>query len=171
MRRKNRRGWQYINIIFGKVDARFQFGNQIDERLLNGPDTARERAVELLGGNLRLIQRLRVDQIAHGLGLRQVEPASKKCPLGKFAGPRQTRSRSNAGTHQEFQNHRRAMRGKLDYIFAGVGMWRGKPGDDGLVESCSGSRVEKFGKARLRRSQRVTQAQQRRSDSHSLRPA
>ncbi len=55
---------------------------------LTALNAAGERAFHLLRGDAGLVQRLRVDQIAHGFSLREIDAAGEKRALGEFAGIR-----------------------------------------------------------------------------------
>ena len=72
---------RHVNVVFGKVDARFEQRDQLHQRLLHRLHAPAERAAHLAGGLPRLRQRLRFDQVAHRLGLGQIELAGEKCAL------------------------------------------------------------------------------------------
>ena len=124
-----------VDIVFGKVDAGFEQRDQFDQGLLHGRDAAAERAAHLAGGLARLGERLRVDQVADRLGLRQVELAGEKCALSEFAGLGQPRAQLERAPQQQIEHHRRSVRGNLYEVFAGVGIGRGEQGDHRLVDA------------------------------------
>ena len=71
-----------------------------------------------------------VDQIRHGLGLRQIHLVIQKSPLGELAGLRNAHAFEHLyffggldhPRDQQLQHHRPAMRLQLDHVFAGEGM-------------------------------------------------
>ena len=97
---------------------------------MNAP---RERAAQLLRRDARLIQGLRFDQVSHRFRLRQIQAAGKKRSLSEFPRPRQARASAQGEAHQHLKNHRRAVCGNLDHIFAGVGMGPGEIRNNGLI--------------------------------------
>ena len=122
------------------------------------------RPFHLLCRDLRLIESLRLDQVAHCLGLGEIDAAAQKGALGKLTGIGQTRARRERVFHQGSQDHRRAVRGDLDHILARVGMRGGKIRHHGLVQP--GPRfailrcwLENLSEARLRMGERVAQPQ------------
>ena len=125
----------HVNVVLGKVDASFEQRDQFDESLLDGSDAAAERSAQLAGGLASLGERLRLDQIADGLSLGEVEAAGKKSALGEFARLGQPRAPVERAPEQQIQHYRRAMRRNLHHILGGVGVGRGKPGDEGFVDA------------------------------------
>ena len=126
---------RHVHIVFGKVDAGFEQGDELNQRLLDGSDAAAERATHLAGGQARLGEGLRLDQVAHRLGLGEVEPAGEKGALGEFAGLGQPRAQIERAAKQQFQHDRRSMRGNLDEILGGVGVGSGEEGDQRFVDA------------------------------------
>ena len=126
---------RHVDVVFGKVDARFEQRDQFHQRLLHRLHAAAERAAHLAGGLPRLGQRLRIDQVAHRLGLREVELAGQKRALGKLARLGQPRAQLQCAAQQQLQHHRRAVRRNLNQILGGVRVWRGKKSDHRLVDA------------------------------------
>jgi hypothetical protein len=167
----------HVHVVLGKVDAGFEQRDQLNQRLLHGRDAPAERAAHLAGGLAGLGQRLRLDQVAHGLGLGEVEPAGKKGALGKLAGLGQPRAQIESAAQQQLQHHRRAVRGDLHQVLGGVGVGSGKECDQRLVDAgCVAAaaivrRIEHIGQARPPVLQRLAQAHQLRGDGGGQRPA
>jgi hypothetical protein len=109
--------------------------------LLDGLHPAAEGAAHLACGLAGLGQGLGFNQVAHGLGLREVELAGEKRALGEFARLGETRAEIEGAAQQQVQNDGRAVRGDFDEIVGGVGVGRGKIGDDGFVDLLGGGRV------------------------------
>ena len=109
--------------------------NQFDQLLLDRLQSARKRTLELLRRDFRLIQRLRIDQVAHRLGLRQVDAPVEKGAHGELAGLGQASTRSHAQFDDVPQHNRRSMGGDFDHVVGRVGMWLGKEGDDDFVDA------------------------------------
>src|SRR5437588_6365524 len=80
-------GWvgKHGDVILSKVNAGFQYRDQLDKLLFDRLQTPGERASKLLCGNLRLIKRLRVDKIAYRLRLREIDAPIQKGAHGEFA--------------------------------------------------------------------------------------
>ena len=95
----------------------------------------RQRALQLLRRNLRLIQRLRIDQVAHRLGLREIDAPVQKRPHGELARLGQARSGGHAEFHNVPQHHRRSVRRNLDDVVGRVGMRLGEVSDDDFVDA------------------------------------
>ena len=112
---------RHVDVVFGKVDAGFEQGDEFDERLFDGRHAVAERAAHLAGGLARLGEGLRVDEVANRFSLREVEPAGEECALGKFAGLGQARAQLEGAAQQQLQHHGRAVRCDLNQIFGGIG--------------------------------------------------
>ncbi len=61
-----------IHIVFGKIDPGLKHRNQLNQLLFRRLNPPRQRAAHLSGGHARLVQRLRLDQVPHRFGLREV---------------------------------------------------------------------------------------------------
>src|SRR5689334_3932749 len=79
---ENARGWHDRHVVLGEIDAGFHLCNQLDELLLYRRETFGECAFELLCGDSRLVERLRVDEIANGFGLREIDATVEECTHG-----------------------------------------------------------------------------------------
>ena len=111
--------------------------DQFDQRLLHWPDAPAERAAHLAGGLARLGERLRSDQVAHRLGLGEIESAGQKGALRKLARLGQSRAQGKSAAQQQLQHHRRAVRRYLNEIFGGIRVRSAKKGDHRLVNASS----------------------------------
>jgi len=109
-------GRRYCDIVLGEIDAGLQQQNQLQELLFDRSDAARYAASGLLHRDPRLEERGGFDQVAHGLRLRQVEPAVQKGSHGELARFGETRSGSHRALDRVAQHHRRSMAGDLDHV-------------------------------------------------------
>jgi hypothetical protein len=82
-----------LDLFLRKVERRLDQEAQLDDLLGEQPDLARERAIERAGRRARRGFGARVDEIGHGLGLRQVELVVEKGALGELARPGQAKAR------------------------------------------------------------------------------
>ena len=74
-------------------------GDQLDQLLLDGLQALRQRAFELPRRDLRLVERLRVDEVAHRFGLREVDAAVEEGAHGELAGLGQARAAGERHLH------------------------------------------------------------------------
>ena len=95
-----------------------------------------ERALKLLGGDLRLVKSLRVDQVAHGFCLGEIDAAIEKRAHGELARLGEARPRSNAHLDDMPKHHRRAMCRDLDDVVRRIGMRFREVSDDDFVDAC-----------------------------------
>ena len=72
----------------------------------------------------------RVDQVGHGLGLEQVEPAIQVGAQRELAWPRQARAACDARLEHGIDDDRTAVRADLGGVFSGEGMRRDEGRDD-----------------------------------------
>src|SRR3954452_16909673 len=72
------------NVVFREIHARFEQRDELHQLFLDGREAARECAFELLRGDLRLVQRLRFDEVADGFGLREIEASVEKGAHGEL---------------------------------------------------------------------------------------
>ena len=141
---------RHVDVVFGKVDARFKQRDQFYKGLLGGRSASAERAAHLTGGLPRLRESLRIDEVANRFGLRQIETARQKSALGKFAGLSQPRAQLHCPPKQELQHHRRTVRRNLHQIFRRVRIRRGEESHESFVNArpIRVRRVEHVGQAR-----------------------
>ena len=150
--RQNLRVGNDGDIVFGEVDAGFHHRDQVDELLLDRLEPLRQRAFELPGRDLRLIERLRIDQVADGLGLGEIDAAVEEGAHGELAGLGEARSASQRHLHHVPQDDGRAVTGDLDYVVGGVRVRLGEIGDDDFVDAvaCGGiNQLAEVGAVRL----------------------
>ena len=136
------------DIVFGEVDAGFHDGDQIDQLLLDGLQALGQRAFELAGRDLRLVERLRVDEVANGFGLGQVDASVEEGAHGELAGLGQARAAGERHLDNVTQNDRRAVAGDLDYVVGGVGVRLGEEGDDDFVDALACGGIDQFAEVR-----------------------
>ena len=98
----------------------------------------------MTGGDLRLIERLRLDQVGHRFGLCQIDAAVEKGTHGELAGFGQPRPLRHRHLDDVLQDYRRTVAGDFDNVVGGVRLWLGKEGDDDLVDALAGSRLNQF---------------------------
>ena len=123
------------DIVLGKIDARFEQRDQLHQLLFDGLQAAGERAIQLLGRDSGLIERLRLDQVADSFGLGEIDAAVEKGAHGEFARAPRGARREPAPLDHVAQNHWRAVGGNFDDVVGGVGVWRGEVGDDDFVDA------------------------------------
>jgi hypothetical protein len=112
-----------------------------------------QSATHLAGCLTGLREGVRLDEIADGFGLSEVELAGEKRALGEFAGFGQACAEIESTAQQQIQYNRRAVRGNLDKVVRGVGIGCGEEGDDGFVDAVGAGlarvgNVENIGEAR-----------------------
>ena len=84
---------------------------------------------------MRLIERLRVDQIADGFGLGQIDAAVEEGAHGEFAGLGEARAARQRQLDYVAQDDGRAVAGDFDDVVGGVGVRLGEVGDDDFVDA------------------------------------
>ncbi len=89
----------------------------------------------MLCRDLGLVKRLRVDQIAHGFGLGQIDAAVEKRAHGELAGLGKPRAGRDAKLHDVSQYNRRAVRRDLDDVVGGVRVRFGEVSDHHFVDA------------------------------------
>ena len=114
------------DVVFGEIDAGFEQRDQFEQLLLERREAARDGAIHLLRGDARLVERGGVDQVADGLGLRQVDAAVEEGAQRELAGFGQARAGVERALHGVAQHDRRAVAGDLDHVFGGVGSRRAR---------------------------------------------
>ena len=123
------------DVVFGEIDAGFEQRDQLHQLLLDRLQAFRERAFELLGGDLGLEEGLRVDQVADRFGLGEVEASVEEGAHGEFAGF----GEAGAAGEREFddvaQDDGRAVGGDFDDVVGGVGVRLLEVSDDDFVDA------------------------------------
>ena len=74
-----------FDIVFDKVEAGFQIGQQIEQIVSEQLQWARQAAGELRQRRFELASIIGIDHSQHGFGLHQIDPTGQKCPQRKFA--------------------------------------------------------------------------------------
>ena len=103
--------------------VRFRFVHELDRGLAPGDallqgfaqrgEPLRQRPLGLGEGDPRLVQRARLDQVAHRLGASQVDPAVPHRAVGELAGARRRRPRVHRRGEQLVQHRRAAVAPQL----------------------------------------------------------
>ena len=146
------------NIVFGEINACLEDRNQLNQALFRFLQPPRERPSQLLCRHLDLIQRLRVNQVAHRFCLGQIDASVQERPRGEFARLRQSRPARHAHLDHVLQHHWRSVRRNLNHVVRGVGMRPGEVSDHDFVNArrCrywqrlrGGSRLRLSGRAML----------------------
>src|SRR5229473_625488 len=88
------------DVVLGEVDASLEDSDELYEFLLDRLQASGKRALQLLGCYFGLVESLRVDQVADGFRLREVDASVEKRPHGEFAGFGQ----AGAGSDAEFDD-------------------------------------------------------------------
>jgi len=83
-----------------EVDASLEDGDELYQFLFDRLQAPGERALQLLGRDFGLVEGLRVDQVADGFRLREVDASVEEGPHGEFAGLGQ----ACAGSDAEFDD-------------------------------------------------------------------
>ncbi len=167
------RGRQDVDVIEvfagGEVHAGFKGGDEGDEVALDGSDGAGDRAAELLRGDAGLVEGVRVDEVADGFGLGEIDATGEPGALGELAGFGEARAAGEASAEDVVEQDRRAVSGDLEEVFAGVGVRRGEEGDDGFVKLRASGGIEDVGEAGLRGCERSFEREERGGDLLRLR--
>src|SRR6185312_962095 len=121
------------DVVFRKVDARFEQRDQFQQLRLDGREQSRYRTLGLLRRDPRLIERCRFDEVAYRFGARQIDASIEIRPQRELAGFGETRARAHSAIEAMPQDHRCSMAGNFDHIFGGVGFGCGEIRDDYVV--------------------------------------
>ena len=124
-----------VEIVFDEVDFGFELGDEGDERVFVRSDGAGERAAELGGGEAGLVEGGGLDEVVDGFGGGEVEAAGEEGALGELAGVGEAGRR---GRRWRGGGNRAGTGAPCEAIsttsLGGVGVGRGKKGDDGFVK-------------------------------------
>ena len=131
--------WHHRNVVFCEIDTRLKLGNQIHQFLFDRLQPPRQRTIQLLCRDFRLIHSLRFDQVADSFRLRQIDPAIQKGAHGELAGFGQPRPSRHTQFHNIPQHHGRSVSRNLHHIVSCVGMRLGEVGDYHFVDPCDHS--------------------------------
>src|SRR5580704_18676516 len=74
------------DVVFSEIDARLEHSDQVNQPLFHWLQALGQSALELLGGDLRLVKRLGVDQIADRFGLGEIDAAMEEGAHGELSG-------------------------------------------------------------------------------------
>ena len=133
--RENDVGGNDGNIIFGEVNPGFHQGNEFDKLLLDGCDPLRQCAFKLLGSDAGLEERLRVDEVANGFGLGEIDTAVQKGTHGELAGFGEASAVLKGEFDDVSEDHGRSVGRNLDEIVGGVRVRFLEKGDDNFIDA------------------------------------
>ncbi len=88
-----------------------------------------------MGGDLRLVKGLGVDEVADGFGLGEIDAAVEEGAHGELSGLGEARSGGDAQFDDVPEHDRRAVGGDLDDVVGGVGMGLGEVSDHDFVDA------------------------------------
>ena len=129
------------NVVFSEIDAGLEHSDQLNQPLFHWLQALGQSAFELLGGDLRLVKRLGVDQIADRFGLGEIDAAMEEGAHGELSGLGETCSGRNAQLDDVPEHDRRSVGGDLDDVVGGIGMGLGEVSDHDFVDA---NRVSSF---------------------------
>jgi hypothetical protein len=135
----------------GIVQRRLEFRGQIEQLGIDARDGRGERAFELIHRRARLQGRHRVHEVRHGLRLRQVQPSAQVRAQREFPRLSQPRALRHRQPDDPRQQQRTAMRADFDDVLARIGMRRGEPRRDDLIDDGSIGRIDQPGECRMSR--------------------
>src|SRR5271157_4266402 len=157
------------DIVLGKVHAGFEDGYQFHQLPLCGLQTLRQSAFELARGDLSLVERLRFDQIAHCLSLREINAAIEKSAHGELTGFCQPRATRESILDDVAKDDRRTVARNLDHVVGGVRVRLGEEGDDNLVEALAGRWLDQLTEVCMSRFEVVSMGQPQHGTSDAAR--
>jgi len=88
-----------------------------------------------LGGNLRLVEGLGIDEIANGLGLSEIDAAIEEGAHSELSGFGEARSSGDAKLDDVTEHDRGAVRSDLDNVVGSVGMRFGEKSNHDFVDT------------------------------------
>src|SRR6202167_1994169 len=138
---KNSWARQDRDVVFSEIDAGLEHSDQPNEALFHWLQALGESAFELLGGDLRLVKCLGVDQIADRFSLGEIDAAMEEGAHGELSGLGETCSGRNAQLDDVPEHDRRSVGGDLDDVVGGIGMGFGEVSDTDFVYE---SRISSF---------------------------
>ena len=166
---------RHVHVVFGKVDAGFEQRDQLDQRLLHAAATRRLSAPPIWLAAWRawvsVCASIR-SRTASACVRSSLPERNARCVNSPGSASRAPSC--ECAPQQQIEHHRRAVRGNLDQIFAGIGVGRGEQRHQRFVDACRRFDVlgvQHIGEARTRVFQRLAQANQLRGNRSSLRPA
>ena len=121
------------DIVLCEIDACLKQRDQFQQLFLQWLNAARHRALDLLCGDTRLVERGGFDEVANSFRSRKIDPAIQVSAQGEFAGLRQTRAFANRTFHAKPEDNRRAVAANLDQVIGGIRAGCGEVGYDHVV--------------------------------------
>src|SRR3954468_11207561 len=120
--RGNARGWNSPFIFLGEVNVIAQQRLDLNQGLPQRTESARQATLELAESAGGLSRGGRVDQVAHGFGLNQVELAIEDRPAGELARRGCTGARRVQSGQEPARDLQAAMAGELHQVLSGVAL-------------------------------------------------
>jgi hypothetical protein len=121
--------------LVGKIQRCLEPRQQIEQRRIDRSDAPRQRPFELVERRTRLERRRRVNQIANGLRLDQVEPPIQIRTKGELSGLGEPRPRTHRRVNNRAQHDRTPVRADFDHILSGVRVWRDERGREDFINT------------------------------------
>ena len=109
----------------------------------------RERAFQLPRGDLRLVERLGVDEVADRFRLRQIDAAVEERSHGELARLGQACTSRNRHLNDMSQNNRRSMAGNFDHVVGRVRVRLREKRRDDFVDAFAGRGINQLAKVRM----------------------
>ena len=127
-------GAHELDVLFRKIERGLDEHPQLDQRVGERPDLARERAGQAAGRRARGRRGRGVDQIRDALGLREIELPVEKRALRELSRPGEPRPELDAASEQQAHDRGTAVAVELEHLLAGVRPRRRKMERKALVE-------------------------------------
>jgi hypothetical protein len=109
-----------LDVFLDEIDAGFDIRQDADERGSHGAETLREPPRELGQSGATASERAGSDEVQHGFGLTEIEPAVQESAAGEFPGLGESRSGFDGG-NENFLNHLwAAMTRQFDRVLTGI---------------------------------------------------
>ena len=157
------------DVIFGEIHAGFEEGDEFYQLLLDWLYAVGQCAFKLLRRNFGLEQGLRINQIADGFGLGEIDAAVQEGAHGEFAGLSQARSGCQRQLDDASQNHWRAVGGDFDNVVCGVRVGLLEESDYDLIQALICLGLNQFAEGGALRLKLMPQAQHGRGDFSRIR--
>src|ERR1700722_367244 len=127
--------WKNRDVILREVDSSLEGCDQCDQILFDRLQAAGESAFELLCRNLGLIESLRVDEIADGFGLGEVDASVEEGAHGELARFGKARAAGHCQFDYVMQDCGRSVGGDFYDVVGCVGVGFGEVSDNHFVDA------------------------------------
>ena len=126
--------FQKLDILFRKVQRRFDEHAQIDQRLFQSMHVTRELAIQRTHGRTCRRRGGGIDQVRHRLRLRQIDAVVQEGALGEFARSCRSCPQFKAAGEQRLQHGGTAVTVQFEHVFAGIGRRRLEPQCNAVID-------------------------------------